>query len=140
MAKLEAQVDRLLMPPPLDNTLIAAGTLLDISQGPQAFTKKDKQLQQLSPKKGRSGTTGRKLQNRRKAKRPLKLGLQPMAKMHMGPRDEHHSQELAKMARAMVPLQQWETAADDINGNIPRPETPGPPRSTQKVNKIKYEH
>ena len=34
LAKMEAQVDKLKMPPPVDNTLIGAGTLLAISQGP----------------------------------------------------------------------------------------------------------
>ena len=43
LAKMEAQIDKLKMPPPVDNTLIAAGTLLAISQGPLAYTKADLQ-------------------------------------------------------------------------------------------------
>ena len=43
LAKMEVQVDKLKMPPPVDNTLIAAGTLLAISQGPLAYTKADLQ-------------------------------------------------------------------------------------------------
>ena len=41
LTKMEAQVDRLLMPPPVDNTLIAAGTLLALSQGPPEYIKAD---------------------------------------------------------------------------------------------------
>ena len=43
LAKMEAQIDKLKMPPPVDNTSIAAGTLLAISQGPLAYTKADLQ-------------------------------------------------------------------------------------------------
>ena len=43
LAKMKAQVDKLKMPPPVDNTLIAAGTLLAISQGPLTYTKADLQ-------------------------------------------------------------------------------------------------
>ena len=38
LAKMEAQVDKLKMPPPVDNTLIAAGTLLALSQGSLEYT------------------------------------------------------------------------------------------------------
>ena len=38
LAKMEAQVDKLKMPPPVDNTLIAAGTLLALSQGLPEYT------------------------------------------------------------------------------------------------------
>ena len=43
LAKMEAQIDKLKMPPPMDNTLITAGTLLAISQGLLAYTKADLQ-------------------------------------------------------------------------------------------------
>ena len=43
LAKMEVQIDKLKMPPPVDNTLIAAGTLLAISQGPLAYSKADLQ-------------------------------------------------------------------------------------------------
>ena len=41
LAKMEAQVDKLKMPPPVDNTLIAAGTLLALSQGSLEYTEAD---------------------------------------------------------------------------------------------------
>ena len=43
LAKMKEQVDKLKMPPPVDNTLIAVGTLLAISQGPLVYTKADQQ-------------------------------------------------------------------------------------------------
>ena len=125
LAKLEVQVDKLSMPPPVDNTLIAAGTLLAISQGPLVLTKADLQPHQ-SLEKRRSGAVGKKLQDRRKARKPLKLDIQAVAKMCTRPRNVHHSQELARLASAVVPLQQLDVAADDTNGNTPRPETPVP--------------
>ena len=70
LAKMEAQVDRLLMPPPVDNTLIAAGTLLALSQVPPKYTKADSPQHHSSEKK-RNGAVGKKLQDRRKAKSPL---------------------------------------------------------------------
>ena len=125
LAKLAVKVDKLVMPPPVDNTLIAAGTLLAISQGPLVLKKADQQTHQ-SLEKRRSGAVGKKLQDRRKARKPLKLDIQAVAKMHTVPRNVHHSQELARLASAVVPLQQLDTAADDTNGNAPRPETPAP--------------
>ena len=41
LAKMKAQVDKLKMPPPVDNTLIAAGTLLALSQGSLEYTEAD---------------------------------------------------------------------------------------------------
>ena len=125
LAKLEAQVDKLSMPPPVHDTLIAAGTLLAISQGPLVLTKADKQPHQ-SLEKRRSGAVGKKLLDRRKARKPLKLDIQAVAKMCTGSRNVHHSQELARLASAVVPLQQLDIVADDTNGNTPRPETPTP--------------
>ena len=126
LAKMEAQVDKLKMPPPVDNTLIAAGTLLAISQGP--LVQANQQPHQ-SPERRRSGAVGKKLQDKRKARKPLKLDIQAVAKMRTGPRNVHHSQELARLASAVVPLQQLDTAADDTNSNTLRPETPAPPQN-----------
>ena len=125
LAKLEVQVDKLLMPPPAADALVAAGTLLAISQGPLVLTKADQQPHQ-SLEKRRSGAVGKKLQDRRKARKPLKLDIQAVAKMHTGPRNVHRSQELARLASAVVPLQQLDIVADDTNGKTPRPETPAP--------------
>ena len=110
LAKLEAQVDKLSMPCPVDNTLIAAGTLLAISQGPLVLTKADQQPHQ-SPEKRRSGAVGKKLQDRRKARKTLKLDIQAVAKMHTRPRNVHYSQELARLASVVVPLQQLDVSS-----------------------------
>ena len=126
LAKMEVQVDKLKMPPPVDNTLIAAGTLLGISQGPLVYTKADQQPCQ-SLERRRSGVVGKKLQDRRKARKPLKLDVQTVTKMCTRLRNVHHSQKLARLASAVVPLQQLDTATDDTNSNTPRPETPAPP-------------
>ena len=124
LAKMEAQVDRLLMPPPVDNTLIAARTLLDLSQGPPEYIRANPP-QHHSPKKKRNGVAGKKLQDRRKAKRSLKLKIQTVAKMHTGPRDVVHSKELVRLAGAVAPLP-W-LVAEKTNSNPPQPETPAPP-------------
>ena len=126
LAKMKAQVDKLKMPPPVDNTLIVAGTLLALSQGSLEYTEAGPRRSH-SLEKGRNGVIGKKLQDRRQARRPLKLKVQTVAKMRTGPRDVHHSQELARMASAVVPLPRLETVADDNNGSPPRPETPAPP-------------
>ena len=128
LAKMEAQVDRLLMPPPVDNTLIAAGTLLALSQGPPEYIKADSP-QHHSPEKKENGAVGKKLQDRRKAKKPLKLKIQTVAKMHTGPRDVGNSQELARLAGAVVPLP-W-LVAEKTNSSPPQPETPAPPLPTE---------
>ena len=121
LAKMEVQVNRLLMPPPVDNTLIAAGTLLALSQGPLEYIKADSP-QHHSPERKRNGVVGKKLQDRRKAKKPLKLKIQTVAKMHTGPRDVSHSQELARLAGTVVPLP-W-LVTEKTNSSPPQPETP----------------
>ena len=128
LAKMEAQVDRLLMSPPVDNTLIAAGTLLDLSQGPPEYIGANPP-QHHSPKKKRNGVAGKKLQDRRKAKRSLKLKIQTVAKMHTGPRDVVHSQEFVRLAGAVAPLPRL--VAEKTNSNPPQPETPAPPLPTE---------
>ena len=132
LAKMEAQVDKLKMPPPVDNTLITAGTLLAISQGPLVYTKADLQPRQ-SPERRRSGVIGKKPQDRGKARKPLKLDIQAVAKMRTRSRNVHHSQELARLASAVVPLQQLDTAADDTNSNPPQTRNSCPPQNS--VNK-----
>ena len=124
LAKLEAQVDRLLMPPPVDNTLIAAGTLLDLSQGLPKYIGASIP-QQHSPEKKRNGVADKKLQDRRKTKRSLKLKVQTVAKMHTGPRDVVHTQEFVRLAGAVAPLPRL--VAEETNSNPPQPETPAPP-------------
>ena len=69
LSKMEVQIDRLKMPPPVDNTLIAAGTLLALSQGSLEYTEADPQRCH-SPERRRNGVVGKKLQDRRKARKP----------------------------------------------------------------------
>ena len=128
LAKMEAQVDRLLMPPPVDNTLIAAGTLLALSQGPPEYIKADSP-QHHSPEKKKNGAVGKRLQDRRKAKKSLKLKIQTVPKMHTGPRDVGNSQELARLASAVVSLPRL--VAEKTNSSPPQPETPAPPLPTE---------
>ena len=47
--------------------------------------------------------------------------------MRTGPRDVHHSQELARLASTVVPLPRLEMAAGKTDSSPPRPETPAPP-------------
>ena len=125
LTKLKNQVDRMLGPLPIDNTLTKTGTLPDLSQGLSKPTRTGQQ-----PYQGRSSIMSKKLQERRKVGKPLMLDMQAVAKMHMGPRNMHRSQELARLASAVVPLE-WLNIREDAKGNIPRPETPAP-----KINKI----
>ena len=67
----------------------------------------------------------KKCQDRRKVRKPLKLDMQAVAKMHTGPSDTHRSQELARLASAVVPLERL-NIRENANGNIPRPENPAP--------------
>ena len=130
---MEAQVDRLLMPPPVDNALIAAETLLALSQVLPEYTKADSP-QHHSPERKGNGAAGKKLQEWRKTKKPLKLKIQTVAKMHTGPRDISYSQELARLAGAVVPLPQL--VAEETNSSPPQPETPAP-SPPQKANNNK---
>ena len=113
----------------MDNTLIAAGTLIALSQGPPEYIEADSP-QHHSPERKRNGVVGKKLQDRRKAKKPLKLKIQTVAKMHTGPRDVSHSQELARLAGTVVPLPQL--VAEKTNSSPPQPESPAlPPPPTE---------
>ena len=136
LAKMEAQVDRLLMPPPVDNTLIAARTLLDLSQGPPEYIGANPP-QHHSPEKKRNGVAGKKLQDRRKAKRSLKLKIQTVAKMHTGPRDVVHSQELVRLAGAVAPLPRLVAESFQQQPSSARNSCPSSPRGKQRTIKRK---
>ena len=94
---LERQADSLLMPPPSDTTPMA-------QKAPKS-PGRDHQLPRM-PKRRRCspGTTRKKTLQERRNGKSLKLKVSTVAKMHTGPVDNHHAQELAKLTSAVVPL------------------------------------
>ena len=77
-----------------------------------------------------SGTVGKKtLQERRKGK-PLKLNIHTVAKMCTGPAEVHRTQELARLASAIVPFQKLniqENTHVRVPKTTPEPKMPTPP-------------
>ena len=60
----------------------------------------------------------------------LKLKVSTVAKMCAGPVDTHHTQELAKLTSAVVPLQKLKIQDDsllDVQKNKPEAKAPAPP-------------
>ena len=78
-----------------------------------------------------SGAVGKKtLQERRKGK-PLKLNICTVAKMCTGPAEVHCAQELARLARTVVPLQKLNIQEDThvrVPKTTPEPKMPTPPQ------------
>ena len=67
------------------------------------------------------------LQERRKGK---PLNIHTMAKMHTGPAEVHHAQELARLASTVVPLQRLNIQEDThvkVLKTAPESKTPTPP-------------
>ena len=61
---------------------------------------------------------------------PLKLNICPVAKMHTGPAEAHHTQELARLASAVVLLQRLNIQEDThvkVPKTTPESKTPTPP-------------
>ena len=122
---LERQVDCLLMPPPVDT--------IPIAQRPPLPPRMDQQPPPpnvLERRRHPSGAVGKKtLQERRKGK-PLKLNILTVAKMHTEPAEVHCTQELARLASAVVPLQKL-NIQEDTHVRVPKttsePKTPTPP-------------
>ena len=111
------------MPPLADATPIV--------QRPPVPPRVDQQPPKVPERKRHpSGAAGKKtLQERRKGK-PLKLNICTVAQMHTGPAAVHHTQELARLASAMVPLQKLNIQEDThvrVPKTTPEPETPTPP-------------
>ena len=123
LSLLERQVDRLLMPPPADMTPIV--------QRPPLPPRVDQQPSKVLKKRRHPpGTAGKKtLQERRKGK-PLKLNIGTVAKMHTRLAEVHCTQELARLASAVVPLQKLNIQEDTqvkVPKTIPEPKMPTPP-------------
>ena len=121
---LKSQVDSLLMPPPSDTTPMAQKAL----QSPGRD-----QLSRMPERRKHSPSNTRKktLQERQNAK-SLKLKVGPVAKMRTGPVDTHHTQELVKLTRMVVPLQRLKIQDDSLLGeqkSKPEAEAPAPPQN-----------
>ena len=95
---LKRQVDHLLMPPPTGPTPIA-------QKAPMSPKGRHQPLKVPEKRRCSPGTTGKKTLQERQKERPLKLKVHIVAKMHTGPAEAQHAQELAKLANAVVPLQ-----------------------------------
>ena len=109
-------VDRILMPPPMDMTLVSRKTVPLPSQDPQTQKKKG-------------------LASRRKGK-PLKLKIHQVARMHTGPVDHEHIHMMSQLTSAVVPLCRLQISeiSEDTGVKVlptpqelePTPETPNP--------------
>ena len=109
---LERQVDCLLMPPPSDTTPMA-------QKAPKSPSR-DHQLPRMPKRRRRSpGTTGKKTLQERQNGKSLKLKVYTVAKMHTGPVDTYHTQELAKLTSTVVSLQKLKIQ-DDTLTEVPK--------------------
>ena len=94
---LKRQVDSLLMPPPADSAPKAWKTYRSLGRGLQLSRMSEDEEQSPGAIKKRT------LQERRNTK-ALKLKIHKVAKMHTGPVDTLHTQELVKLTSAVFPL------------------------------------
>ena len=102
---LKRQVDSLLMLPPADTTPMAQKTYRSLGRGLQLLRMPENEERSPGTIKGKT------LQERRNTK-ALKLKIHKVAKMHMGPVDATHTQELAKLTSTEVPLQRLKIRDD----------------------------
>ena len=121
---LERQVDRLLMPPPSDTTLMA-------QKAPQSPSRDHQLLRMPERRRHSPGTTRKKTLQERQNGKSLKLKVGTVAKMHTGLVDTHHAQELAKLTSVVVPLQRLKIQDDsflEVQKNKPEAKMPAPPQ------------
>ena len=104
---LKRQVDSLLMPPPADSAPKAQKTYRSLGRGLQISRMSEGEEQSPGTIKKRT------LQERRNTK-ALKLKIHKVAKMHTGPVDALHTQELVKLTSAVVPLQRLKIQDDPV--------------------------
>ena len=114
--QLTHQVDRILMPPPVDTTLVSRKTV------PLPATDQQKQRK-------------RGLAFRRKAK-PLKLQVHQVAKMHTGPVDHKHVQLMTQLTSAVVPLKKLQISETPQDTNVQMLPTPLEEESTPEAPKM----
>ena len=136
LKQLTQHVDRILMPPPMDMTLVSRKTVPLPSQNPQTQKKKG-------------------LASRRKGK-PLKLKIRQVARMCTSPVDHEHAHMMSQLTSTVVPLRRLQISeiSEDTGVKVlpapqepePTPETPNPPvkpvsvdnygASSKKVNTV----
>ena len=113
MKQSTCYVDQILMPPPMDMTLVSRKTVPLLSQD-----------QQIQKKKG--------LAFRRKG-RPLKLKIRQVAKMRTGPVDHEHAHLMSQLTSAVVPLRKLQISEDATVQLPPDPQQPKPTQDTPKT-------
>ena len=113
MKQLTHHVDQILMPPPMDTTLVSRKTVPLLSQD-----------QQIQKKKG--------LAFRRKGK-PMKLKIYQVAKMHTGPVDHERAHLMSQLTSAVVPLCKLQISEDATVQLPPDPQQPKPTQDTPKT-------
>ena len=123
---LKRQVDSLLMLPPADSSPKAWKTYRSPGRGFQ--------LSRMPEDEERSpGAVKKRTLQERKNTKALKLKIHKVAKMHMGPVDATHTQEMAKLTSAVVPLQRLKIRDDDRPAENPENESevdvPTPPQN-----------
>ena len=106
-------VDQILMPPPMDMTLVSRKTVPLLSQD-----------QQIQKKKG--------LAFRRNG-RPLKLKIRQVAKMRTGPVDHERAHLMSQLTSAVVPLCKLQISEDATVQLPPDPQQPKPTQDTPKT-------
>ena len=114
--QLTHQVDRILMPPPVDTTLVSRKTV------PLPATDQQKQRK-------------RGLASRRKAK-PLKLQVRQVAKMHTSPVDHKRAQLMTQLTSAVVPLKKLQISETPQDTNVQMLPTPLEEESTPEAPKM----
>ena len=105
LSLLKRQINLLLMPPPTDTTPIA-------QKAPKSPSRDCQLLKILEKRRCSPGTTGKKTLKERWKGKPLKLKVYTVAKMHTRLVEAHHTQELAKLTSAVVPLQRLKIQDD----------------------------
>ena len=114
--QLTHQVDRILMPPPVNTTLVSRKTV------PLPATDQQKQRK-------------RGLASRRKAK-PLKLQVCQVAKMCTGPVDHKPAQLMTQLTSAVVPLKKLQISETPQDTNVQMLPTPLEEESTPEAPKM----
>ena len=102
--QLTHQADKILMPPPVDSTLVSRKTV-------------------PLPVKDEYSQRKRGLASRRKAK-PLKLQVRQVARMHTGPVDHQRARMMAQLTSAVVPLKKLHISGTPQDTRAKIPPTP----------------
>ena len=113
MKQSACHVDQMLMPPPMDMTLVSRKKVPLLPQN-----------QQIQKKKG--------LAYRRKG-RPLKLKIRQVAKMHTGPVDHERAHLMSQLTSAVVPLHKLQISEDATVQTPLGPQQPKPTQDTPKT-------